>query len=211
MPTLPVPLTVECQLRGYHEDDRRETVLHYRHGAAGPPPDDNDLITLATNFDLAITTALKNCMSNTSYFNDIRVIDISVVGGHQYDAPFAVQVPGNRTGEVLPGFANVALAKHVNVHRRGTQGRIFVADIIEGDQNDDVIGNALIQLLLLLAQAILQHILDSHGQSYAPVVASKKHGTFYTITDVTFDTIMDTLRTRGKGKRRHKRRIVTTG
>ncbi len=206
MPALPVPATVEFQLRGYHEDDKRETVMHYRHGLQGPPPDAADLTFLAHQWESIVWPHVFPCVTAFTTWTDLKVIDISVLHGLQTDDTTGFPSSGNRNGEPLPGFAQVCLTKQVNVHQRGTLGRMFVMDISEQDQNDDVIQNALINLLLQLALALLQHFIDAHGQSYAPVVASKKHGVFYTMTGVEFDSIMDTLRTRGKGKRRHRRR-----
>lgn len=207
MAVLPVPYTVEIQSIGYHEDDKRETVVHYRHGSAGAPPDTGDLQALANAWVGNVLVRLIPCVAVNTVFDHVRAIDISVLNGAQnVDSDPLTPTTGNSAGEALPGFANVCLTKMVNVHARGTMGRLFVEDITEPNQNDDVIGQALIQLLLELALSMLLHLPDAHGQSYAPVVASKKHGTFYTMTGVQFDNIMDTLRTRGKLKRRHKRR-----
>jgi len=211
MPFVPIPLTVKIQLIGSHAGDPRISDFHYRRASFTSPPTSTDLQNLLLGFvnGAQVPESLRQCVAGGTIWTEVKATDIGQVNGAFSNIVFNPPLVAAALGDVMPGGENFAIVKKATVAGRGRNGRIFVPDIAEQFQNDSVITNAFVSLLIDLIISMAISIVEP-GYTWTPVIPSRKHGTFWGIAGWVMDTLMDTLRTRQKGKRRHKRRVTST-
>lgn len=207
MPALPVPNTVEIKLLGIHEADPRESTFHYRHGGSNDPISTSDLLLLATNWWNNCGVPLRQCIDPNTSFISVTAQDIGRVGGAKNTYAITANSRGLRGNAPAPGNVNISLAKEVDVPLKGETGRFWVMDLWSSDVVDSIIQLGLQALLTTLMTALQVHLADS-TRPYAPVVASKKHGVFHTVTAMRTDQTTDELITRLKGHKKHRKRRV---
>lgn len=207
MATLPVPATVEIQLRGKHGADDRISTVHYRHGGIDEPISTSRLETMAINWITNVLPYLVPLVTAGTSWQKCVARDISRHGGAVWEQPILTANVGTHGGSPAPGNVGVAVAKDSDAHAKGETGRFWIMDIDTASVLDAVINGAFQALIVVLMGALQQHISDGVAL-YAPVVASKKHGVYHTITGMTTDSTTDEIITRLRGHKKHRRRRV---
>lgn len=207
----PVPQTVEIKFKGDRSGDPRITVFHYRYGpAGGPRPTDAELDDLLASIIANVHNRFILMCTPGTRWTSVTAQDIHDAAGRFRERVLNPILTGARAGDSLPGNVQLCLAKKGAGATRASRGRMFIPDLMEGDQSDSNIGTALQPLVLDLAAALL--LSRGSLRNFVPVVASKKYQLFSTLLGVTFDLITDSMRTRLKGhKRRRRRPAVITG
>jgi hypothetical protein len=201
------PLTAEVILVGDHGGDPRITVLHYRHGATQPVPTTADLNELCEEIRDTVMVDLLNCCNAGTRWTAVRAVyhgNSSAIQGSVFLGPLYV---GARPGDPLSGNVNVCFAKHGASALDRAQGRLFVPDLVEQDQADNVLVYAptLTNLTLLAAELLTSRTTTNH--SWRLVVASRKYSSTSDVQSITFGTLLKGLNTRRKGYHKHKRAV----
>ncbi len=207
MPFHPVPLTIEVRITGDHGGDPRITTIHYRY-PIGAPPTLQLLTDVANDVATRILPKMAAMVHNTTRWTEVRATNINAAGGLSYTLSLSPPIIGQNIGDVLPGNVNFAMKKATTSTLKHAYGDVFMMDIPEQRQNDSVVDSTYLSLAAQLAAQLL--LRTPAAGLYPPVVASKTRLFFYSIVAVVFNNLLDSLYTRLKGKRRHKRRTTTT-
>jgi hypothetical protein len=207
MPFHPVPNTVEVKIKGDHAGDPRITTLHYRYGpVGGPRPTQAELDDLLGTIIATVLSRLLATSSNSTRWTELTAQDIHDLAGATARRVLNPILTGGRQGEVCPGNVQLVIGKKSNQAVPWGRGRLFIPDIAEGDQNDAVINASLAANVLSLAAELL--INRGAIRNFVPVIASKTHVTWTPLVATAFNLITDSLITRLKDHKRHKRRII---
>ncbi|HJY08147.1 MAG TPA: hypothetical protein VJ323_17645 [Bryobacteraceae bacterium] len=207
MPFHPVPNTVEVKIKGDHAGDPRITTLHYRYGpVGGSRPTQAELDDLLGTIIASVLSRLLSTVSNSTRWTELTAQDIHDQAGLTARRILNPILNGGQQGEVCPGNVQLCIGKKSNQSVPWGRGRLFVPDIAEGVQNDAVITPALAALALNLAAELL--INRGAIRNFVPVIASKTHVTWTPLIAATFNLVTDSLITRLRDHRRHKRRII---
>lgn len=207
MPFRRVPFCVKVTLIGSHGGDPRNTVLHYRRSSLLPDPGSAVLSDLLQQFVNAgqVPQKLAACVAAGTTWTEVKAVDVNIPNGAYASFPLSPPINGTRAGEPMPGGENFAVIKKANVAGRGRNGRLFIPDMSESDQNDSIVTASFITAVVNLITGLALTLFPSYG-TFVPVIPSPTLTNFWGITAWVFDSLMDTLRTRQKGKRRHRRR-----
>jgi len=207
MPFHPVPFTIEVRIVGDHGGDPRITTIHYRYPIS-TPPSFQQLIDTANDVATRIVPLMAAMTTNLTRWTEVKATDINAAGGLSYTLALSPPIAGTTNSETLPGNVQFCIKKATNVAGKHTWGDVFMMDLPESAQNDATANSGyLAQAANLSAQLLLR---TPSVSQFPPVVASKKRILFYPIVAFTFNNQLDSLYTRLRGKRRHKRRTTTT-
>jgi len=207
MPFHPVPNTVEVKIKGDHAGDPRITTLHYRYGpVGGPRPTDAELNDLLASVIATVLSRLLSTVSNSTRYTSLSAQDIHDSAGRYVERNLNPVLTGGQLGEVCPGNVQLCIGKKSNAPVPWGRGRLFIPDIAEAVQNDATITTAFSALVINLAAELLLN--RGAVRNFVPVIASKTHNTWTPLIAATFNLVTDSLITRLKDHKRHKRRII---
>lgn len=204
MPFHPVANTVEVKIKGDHAGDPRISVFHYRYGpVGGPRPTAAELNDLLASIIATVLSRYLSCVSNSTRFTSLTAQDIHDQSGLFVERILNPVLNGGQQGEVTPGNVQLVIGKKSGQPLARARGRFFIPDIAEGVQNDSVITSTFQSLVLNLAIEFL--LTRGAIRNFVPVIASKKYGTFAPFIGAAFNVVTDSLITRLRDHRRHKR------
>lgn len=138
MPFIPVPNTLQCNVRGTYLGEQVENTLYFRSATAitpdGPP-------LMAAGVAAWFQAALLPLLSNGYTFREVYCVDLTTASSPTGTAAPVGTAVGGTSGDPLPG--NVALCVSFRTIGRGRsfRGRNYVCGLVE----PNVSGNTISQ------------------------------------------------------------------
>lgn len=131
MPFVPVPLTVEAEIRMLLQGQKVENTLWWRFAT---PPDASDIEALAEQLFTWWSTAYADIASEDLVLNEILITDMSEEGGIQFTRN-GDGTNGNVAGDILPNNSSVCVSFRTGFSGRSRRGRNYVPGIPIGSRD----------------------------------------------------------------------------
>lgn len=171
MAFVPVPLTVEAEIRMLLQGEKVENTLWWRFAE---PPTSTDLETLGENLFTWWSSSYAAIASEDLVLNEILITDMSEEEGIQFTRN-GDGVNGEVSGDILPNNSSVCVSFRTGFSGRSRRGRNYVPGLPIGSR-DGV--NTITQAYATALTEAYTALLDSEVvESAIWVIASRFSGT----------------------------------
>jgi len=192
-----VPDTLIVEVRGTSFAQQVENTFYYKYVAV---PDETDLEDLLTDLEAVIGTYWLPYLPDSCIITELYARDL----GNEVAAQAFVSVSpgqGSATGDGMPSFNTIAIARKSGFTGRSARGRIFWLGLAESMvQGQEVLSTPRAGI----TNAIVQFDQAAIALSYVPVIVSRYSGGVKRTEGVTYeiqtwqmtDSNVDTRRSR---------------
>jgi len=198
MPFQAVPNTIGLNIRGTFQGSDVENTFYYKYTGTATEELLADLVSAALT---AWSTNWKPLLSTGYTLREIYARDLSTEAAVQFGSGLDTGDSGDVTGDTLPNYATIAVARRSGLTGRSTRGRIFWPGLVESQTLNNSLASGLsddivdaIQSIDLAAVALdLIPVIVSRYTAGAPRLVAV---TYELLTWLVVDQLLDTRRSR---------------
>lgn len=196
-----VPQTVGLNIRGTFQGVDVENTFYYKYVGTMTEEILADLVSAALT---AWSDNWKPLLSTGYTLREIYARDLSTEAAVQFGSGLDTGNSGTLTGDTLPNYATIAVARRSGLTGRSTRGRIFWPGIVESQAANNSLAAGVAEDIVAAIESI---DLAAIALDLVPVIVSRYTAgaprlvalTYELLTWLVVDQLLDTRRSRKPG------------